>query len=440
MANIYVRSTDGNNVDDGSTWALAKADLAGAAAIDAAGDVIYVSQAHSESTAAAVSYTWSGTRTAPTRVFGANDGAEPPTAMATSPIVATTGASNLQLNVTTAVSLHVHGIQFTAGDGANTANITLNSVSAAAIIFDSCLLYLRGTGSAGVINTGSGRVVLRDCTVRFSAAGHSLSPSAGIFHWIGGGFHASTTQPTNLFNTMSAGGRVLLDGVDLSAGASTMNIAASNTAALIAFVMRNCKLPASWSGTLNNSAGQGSRFSMYNCDSGDTNYRLLIKDGNGDITSETTLVRSGGASDGTTSLSWKLTSNTNALWEHQPLYSDEIVRWQDAVGGSITATIEILHDSATPLTDKDVWLEVQYLGTSGVPLGAIVTDAAADYLATAANQTTSSVTWTTTGMSNPNKQKLSVTFTPQEKGYLIARVALAKASYTVYVCPKMDIT
>jgi len=283
-------------------------------------------------------------------------------------------------------------------------------------------------------------VVLRDCTVRFSAAGHSLSPSAGIFHWIGGGFHASTTQPTNLFNTMSAGGRVLLDGVDLSAGASTMNIAASNTAALIAFVMRNCKLPASWSGTLNNSAGQGSRFSMYNCDSGDTNYRLLIKDGNGDITSETTLVRSGGASDGTTSLSWKLTSNTNALWEHQPLYSDEIVRWQDAVGGSITATIEILHDSATPLTDKDVWLEVQYLGTSGVPLGAIVTDAAADYLATAANQTTSSVTWTTTGMSNPNKQKLSVTFTPQEKGYLIARVALAKASYTVYVCPKMDIT
>ena len=58
MATIYVRSTDGNNADNGSTWALAKATIAGAAAIDAAGDTVFVSDAHAESTAGAVTLTF----------------------------------------------------------------------------------------------------------------------------------------------------------------------------------------------------------------------------------------------------------------------------------------------------------------------------------------------------------------------------------------------
>jgi hypothetical protein len=48
-----------------------------------------------------------------------------------------------------------------------------------------------------------------------------------------------------------------------------------------------------------------------------------------------------------------------------------------------------------------------------------------------------SSTWATTGMSNPNKQKLSVQITPQEKGYILARVLVYKAAYTLYVCPKL---
>ena len=38
-------------------------------------------------------------------------------------------------------------------------------------------------------------------------------------------------------------------------------------------------------------------------------------------------------------------------------------------------------------------------------------------------------------MSNPNKQKLSVTFTPQQIGTIKCRVCLAKTSKTVYVDP-----
>jgi len=37
MTQLYVRSTDGSDSDNGTTWALAKATATGAAAIEAAG-------------------------------------------------------------------------------------------------------------------------------------------------------------------------------------------------------------------------------------------------------------------------------------------------------------------------------------------------------------------------------------------------------------------
>lgn len=178
---------------------------------------------------------------------------------------------------------------------------------------------------------------------------------------------------------------------------------------------------------------------MYNCDSGDTNYRIWTEALAGSVVSETTIVRSGGASDGTTSLSWKMVSNANAEYPLLQLESPEIVRWNETTGSSITVTVETITDNVT-LTDDECWLEVQYLGTSGFPLGTFISDAKADVLATAANQTTSSETWTTTGLTTPVKQKLSVSFTPQEKGFIHAVVKLARASTTVYVCPKLDVT
>jgi hypothetical protein len=175
---------------------------------------------------------------------------------------------------------------------------------------------------------------------------------------------------------------------------------------------------------------------MYNCDSGTTNYRLWIETYAGSIKSETTLVKTGGASDGTTALSWKLTTTANANETIAPLITDDMAIWIDSTGSTKTISVDILHNSATALTDAEVWLEIDYLGSSAQPLGTPASDKRATVLTTAANQTTSSATWTTTGMTNPIKQKLEVTFTPNMKGFVYARVCLAKASYTIYVDPE----
>ena len=204
-------------------------------------------------------------------------------------------------------------------------------------------------------------------------------------------------------------------------------------------VIRNCRLPVSWSGSLSvNVLSFNERYEMYNCDSSDTNYRLWIADYNGSIKSETSVVRTGGASDGATPLSWVMVSNEKTIFPLFALASPEIVRWNDTTGSAITVTIEIV--SNEPLGNKQCWIEVQYLGTNGLPLSSFISSAPADLLSLATALASSSEEWATAGITGPSRQKISVTFTPQERGYVHAVVRLAEPNTTVYVDPLLTIT
>lgn len=437
MADIYVRSTDGSDSDNGSTWGLAKATLVGAAAIDAAGDAIYLSQSHAES-GGAVTAVFAGTMANPVKIIAGNDSAEPPIAVSAASLISSS-------SITLSGSYYLYGLTLQAA-----TSILPNAQSASnSVTLDHCSLITTGTTGSGFFSIGSAnnftqKAVLLDCTYKFSGSSNIGCATAGVVEIKGGSFVSGTSTPSaGVFGGSASdrtGSRLLIDGLDMTNLASTVNIFRTFVSPGL-FQIRNSKLPASWSGSLCNATplATGQRFEMHNCDSGDTNYRLWVQEYSGSIKTETTLVRTGGASDGTTGYSLVMATTANANASVAPLVSPEVSIWNDTTGGSKTVTVEILHDSATNLTDGEIWLEAQYLGTSGVPLGSFISDAKADILATAADQSASSETWTTTGMSNPNTQKLSVTFTPQEKGYIQAKVYLAKASKTVYVDPKLTV-
>jgi len=437
MADIYVRSTDGSDSDNGSTWGLAKATLVGAAAIDAAGDAIYLSQSHAESGGAVVAV-FAGTMANPVKIIAGNDSAEPPIAVSAASLISSS-------SITLSGSYYLYGLTLQAA-----TSILPNAQNASnSVTLDHCSLITTGTTGGGFFSIGSAnnitqKAVLLDCTYKFSGSSNIGCATAGVVEIKGGSFVSGTSTPSaGVFGGAASdrtGSRLLIDGLDMTNLASTVNIFRTFVSPGL-FQIRNSKLPASWSGSLCNATplATGQRFEMHNCDSGDTNYRLWVQEYSGSIKTETTLVRTGGASDGTTGYSLVMATTANANASVAPLVSPEVSIWNDTTGGSKTVTVEILHDSATNLTDGEIWLEAQYLGTSGVPLGSFISDAKADILATAADQSASSETWTTTGMSNPNTQKLSVTFTPQEKGYIQAKVYLAKASKTVYVDPKLTV-
>jgi len=448
MATLYVRSTDGSDADNGTTWALAKATLAGVSAIDAAGDTIYVSQNHAESTAGTVTFAGAGTNASPVKLICGNDAAGPPTAVAATATVTTTGANTITLNG----ALYCYGITFISGAGIAMNGTNVNATQR----YENCSFQTTSAGSGGLITTASAQNVLMktslyNSTFKFAHANNAVSVF-GDTTIEGGSVLSGSTTPTSIFKMAAdrSGGTFLCSGFDFSNCASTVNLCSPVGVAPAKMVFRDCKLPASWSGLLvaAGSVGLGQRYEMHNCDSTDTNYRLWVEDYCGSIKSETTIVRSSGASDGTTGISWKLVTSSTAQYPLQRLLSPEIVQWNSTLS-SLTVTVEFVHDTnvaggqgagtGSRFQDDEVWLEVMYLGTSGYPLGTWISDCKADVLATAADQTDSSETWTTTGLTTPQKQKLSVTITPAEIGFIVARVVLAKASKTIYVCPKLTV-
>lgn len=435
--NLYVRSTDGSDADNGTTWALAKATISGAAAIDSTTDNrIWVSQNQSESTASAITLAFAGTLATPTWVVCASDSAEPPTAVATTAAVTTTGNSN----ITITGNVYVDGLTLNCGTGANSTVITLSEKQT----YRACDLKILGTGSTGKITCGaSSDITLNNCGVLFSSSSQGIQTD-GVLNINGGSVLSGGTSPSSLFvaHTSNRPCRVIVSGFDMTNLGSSAALAATSSSPDL-YVFRNCKLPASWSGVLMASFVAGARVEMYNCDSTDTNYRLWVEDYAGSIKQETTIVRTSGASDGTTSLAWKMVTSANAKYPVTGLQSPEIVQWSDTTGAK-TVTVEIVHDSqgagsGSKFQDDEIWLEVMSLNTSGFPLGAWTRDAKADVLATAANQADSSVTWTTTGLTTPVKQALSVSITTAEKGFIHARVVMAKASKTCYIDPVMTV-
>jgi hypothetical protein len=232
-----------------------------------------------------------------------------------------------------------------------------------------------------------------------------------------------------------------VQGVDLSALGSGKSLVLISTNVNKTYRFIDCKLGASVSLTSGSHSGRfGVQVDMINCDSADTNYRYQRTRYQATEVQETTIVKSGGASDGTTTFSRKITTTANAK-TISPYESAPVEFWNETIGSAITLTIPVVTDGVT-LTDAEAWIEVEYLGTSGFPLGNFANDRITDLMfGTPANQTTDSgSTWTTTGLASPVKQSLSVSVTPQEKGIVRVTVCLAKASTVMYYDPLVVVT
>src|SRR3990167_6781056 len=308
----YVRSTDGSDASDGLTWANAKATLAGALAVAAAGDRIWVSQVHAETQASAMTLTSAGTAASPVEILCGNDGAEPPTALAATATVSTTGASSLVIDK----SVYVYGVAFQCSSGANTASIILTNanVDHGTQVYEECRFSILGTGagSAGIVVgadiTKIRSVLWKNCIVKFGATANWITVARGAdFLWNGGSVDGTGSIPAALFLTGKGGiawgpSRTRLRGVDLSAitpGSNTLVLGATGTMSSWVF-FEQCKLGASVVVASTLQAGQ--YVILDNCDSADTQYRMQRSENAGNVYSETTIVRTGGASDGTTPL------------------------------------------------------------------------------------------------------------------------------------------
>lgn len=446
MADIYVKSGATTPTSPYNTsWDTAAQLIATAAGIDAAGDTYYVSNNHNEASSTAQTVALAGTIGNPNKLICVSDSVFPAVTPVSIPtgIIATTGATAFSISG----SGYFYGLIFNIGSAsASQASFNLSTADNSHQVFEGCAISLGTTSTTSRINIGSGAaategsVVLKNTTVKFANASQSITIAAnGRLIMIGGGIDNASTALTSFINT--SGGQVYAEfrGVDISKMTTGSSLISSpiNTVGDIKFI--NCKLPAGWTGVpITTVTHANMRVSLYNCDNAATNYRLWITTSAGSIKESTTVVKTGGASDGTTAISWKMVTGSSNEAVNQ-LISDPIAIWVDTTGSSKTATIDFIHDSVTSLNDSEVWVEAEYLGSTTIPLGSYLSDRRLTLISGTTTHSTSSATWTTTGLTSPNKQKLDITVTPNMKGFIYLRVYLAKPSYTIYVDPKVTV-
>lgn len=443
---VYIDNfTPGSATSPYDTWAKAGTLLSQIDAADTAGDVIYFDSRHNEAPAATVTYGIAGTQGTPSKLLSVTQAA-PPTTLTAGATIAPTGASSINFNG----SFYAYGLHLILGTGQTTGTLAINLQAAAANhgqIWDTAKFEIAGTGTNFRVNlaadgtTGQSRIRLINPEFKFAAASQRIGVLCGDHKIYGLSLNsASTALTAELFSFSggtSRGGTLEITGADLTYMGSSCNIFGSMTTSsgIWRAVMRDVKLPASWTGDIysGNPAGLGQRVEMYNADTGTKNYRVWIKDYFGSLVDETVKVKTSGATEGGQAIAWKLTTTANASFPNNAFDTVEIPVEVTSTG-SKTFTVEILVDSATDWNTNDIIMEADTLESSAQPLATHNTTAPSVLASTAALAAGAGTgSWTTTGLTNPRSHKLTVTRTIGMTGFALLRIRMFKASSTAYV-------
>lgn len=463
MSTLYVSSVDGNDADNGSTWALAKGTVAGALAIAGDLDIIFVDSAHNFS-ATSANILWD----APTAGFfvaiiSVNRNGSTTTGHSgwLAGATETCGTNNFSVLIASARAqrLFIYGMSCVTNTGvSNTNQITIGTIAGGdcRVILSSCTLTTPFTGAAtspglvlGCLLSSTSHVGsfirLLNCTcnlpntasVTSGAIRFSLADKVEIIG-ITIAF-SGANKPTVLFGggTTSSGWRCGVSILDSDLSGFNAGTYFSVANAFTGFVqVTNCKLhatPALVTGTW----PRAFEMTLINTDSGDTKTVFEYRNRLGTIMENASIYANASAQMNGTSLSWEIVT-TSACNEAEPFVTPWLHAWGDSTSAQ-NAGFRLIHDSATNLHNRNCWADIEYASDASFPKGTLgSTRNATPFDGSSADLSSDSETWTGTGgFANPNKQKADVNFTPAEKSMLRGRLSVGIASKTLYMAPQL---
>jgi len=438
MASYYVYS-GAAGAGTGADWANAYTTLQAAFTARAAGDTFYVAHDHNEAIAAATTLTGKGTAAAPSYVICVDRaGSVPPVSadLRNTAVYSTTGANALTLDLLVSYN---YGITFSAGTGAVNSALTISRGGPNKTVFEQCVLKKAGTtaNSFAIAVSGGGsnnyQVKLINCSFYFGATGDGINGSLPSNLEIIGGTALATgsSVPTTMFAPGTQLQSMIIRGMDFSANAIGTLIGATSGRPQIQLI--GCKRHASTT-VATTPTGNAAVIDVIDVASSGINYIQERYTYQCTQTIETTIVRTGGATDGTTAIAWKFVPTTNNEIP-LPYEAPPITIWNDSTS-SITVTLYGIWSGGAVPTNTDIWFDVSYLGDASSPLFTELSTGRADVLAAASNWASDTSTWG----GSTTKFKMSATFTPGQKGPLSLTIKLGAASGTFYVDPKPEIS
>lgn len=440
MATIHLNTT-GSNTSPYDTWAKAATTWATAVTGMVAGDVLAVDSAYT-TLAAGINLTFPGTPANPNIILSGTPGV-------TSGLTAIVQGAICGSSTTTHVvsgSFIAKGVIFRS-TSASSHDANFGTSSGNTIVLDNCTTEMTGAGGSSTYvlgATGSGvgsHLILRNHGFKLGSAAQYFNINMQV-DVDGGSLLAGGTSPTNMFYPGASARtcQFTVQGLDLTNASAGINICNAPYAGATVCTFRDIKTPASWSGALVGTLKAGNRFEMWNGGNGNTNYSMKILDYTF-TANENTSIYVTGTTVAAQAMSIKVDTTANCS-RAAPAQMALLPVLVDQSSGTYTVTAEIARDgSSTAYLDSEVWLEVEYLGTTTSTLG-VMADDACDILTQVNSggtaQTTSTTPWTGLGGTNIT-QKCVVTITPKKPGYILPRICFAKPSSTFYVDPGVTV-
>lgn len=422
------------------------------------GNTVYVADNHAETQTTAI--TWNPASTLPnmgsTLSFD-HTGAIPPTGLTAGASVTVSTANNITIN---GGCMYFYGLTLRPGNGASssTSNLLITPTGGTVQIFDNCTFRLDNTAAANSSaifllaagGTAGENVIWNNCTVRFSTTAQLIAPGSGQWKWQNTGtiLASGSSVPANLITyglqVASSASIITLEALDLSqlTGALASYNVNNHTGFLLA---KDCKLNAST--TVPTPPVPEHAIQLINCDTAGTGYKSSRYKYEGTETTETTIIRSTGASDPSgQGQSRKIATTANVSWL-MPFRAEPFAIWNTRTATNVTVSIYGTINSGTLPRNDEIWLEVEYLGTASAPTGVFATTTKSSALASNSAVSSDGSTWAGGGsgagwspfvltilLNTANNPQLQVA------GMLWARIRVGKASTTYYIDAKIALT
>lgn len=365
---IYTRSSDGDDADDGSTWALANATLVGSLADWGTSDVICVENgSHTETQASSMTLSATGdTDSIQVPILSVSD-ADDSYSPATDCQVSVTGGAD----ITFSGHFSVYGVEFCTND-----NVFMNQAA-----------------------DTSWRSVDVNFTFTSGSAIFALAavPAGGVSYFRGG--QIDCTHGNGCYLQSDDTGPVVLEGVTFAGNAASGGMFQAQGGGPAYYICRGCDLSALSGETMADvSTAGGSSYTLELIGSllpatvtihdsgfdtsvnqtvfvsgtddatGNESFRQELYQFDGDITTDTSVFRASGLTftEGTTQATLKFEPASHVS-EYEPLCSWPVATaWINSTG-STTFTTELVENFTSALTLAEVWQEIFYLGTSSSP-------------------------------------------------------------------------
>jgi hypothetical protein len=433
MADRYV--DDGGNNSDGTTWANAYTSInalqtAEATFLTTAGNRVFFGH---DSNCQATNVTHldiigAASGLTPVQLISATQGSSPAAYQVASSSVKQIDTTEGAYNVTFNGAFSLYGLRVAAGGGVLVQNDGNEFGSC-----DDCMFVPGVNGSVQL--AASGQCAVRNLTVDLSAESSTQTGTV-----ITGSGSYTDIQGLTFVNPIWRTGTIFgsfaylrVSGADFSAFVSGCEI----TGGLSQGEFTNCKMVSGWAA--NGGGGSSNSFqnvTFVNCGTADAPQSAVKSMRAGALTTSTTVYRTGGASVDSVPCSWTMAFGAE-LSEGVPCHTPWIYGVLTTTG-SKTFTVYVANNTGD-LTDAEIWLEVEYMATADSPVYTLATDHRATITTTAANQADDTgSTWN--GATLTYMQSLAVTATVGEEGLYRARVAVNKATSTIYIDPKVTVS